>query len=103
MEQHSNPNNTLILLDTLVRLGMTDAAFSRLHHFGGNATIAKHRAYCDRLVSTGGIFRTNSNRLVQGRLELIHTLVMAGAFTNLTIELFEKLADISIIEYPIKE
>jgi len=100
----NNPNHTLVLLDMLEHLGLTDTAFSHLHHFRGNETIARHRGYCERLVSTGSVFRRNSkNILVQRRLELVLTLVMAGAFTNLTNELFVKLADISIIEYPIKE
>jgi len=103
MEEYSNPNQTLILLDKLEGLGLTDTAFSRLHHFRGNETIASHRAYCEHLVSTGGLFRRNRNRLVQRRLELVHTLIIAGVFTNPTIELFEKLADLSIIKYPIEE
>ena len=104
MEQYPNPNQTLVLLDALERLGLTDTVFSHLHHFRGNETIASHRGYCERLVSTGGVFRTNSkNILVQRRLELVHRLIIAGAFTNPTLELFEKLADISLMKYPIEE
>lgn len=100
LEDHSNPSKTIALLDELLKYGLTDSAFSRLHHFKVPEKISSHRKYCILLVEEEGTFRTNSNRLVQKRLDLVLRLFKAGKFKSSTSQIFEKLAEISMIEYP---
>ncbi len=100
MDDHSDPSKTLLLLDQLVACGLTDSAFSRLHHFKQPEKIASHRRYCADLAEEEGRFRTNSNRLVQQRLDLVLRLFKNGNFRSSSSQIFEKLAEISIIEYP---
>ena len=45
-------------------------------------------------------FRTNSNRLVQRRLELVLNAYRAGNFTNRTPAVFEHLARAALVELP---
>ena len=60
-------NTTIALLDELVALGLTDELFRLLHHFR-KETIARHRAYCEKIAE----FRPDStNERVQRRLRII--------------------------------
>ena len=99
MDDHSNPSKTLVLLDELLNYGLTDSAFSRLHHFKEPEKISSHMKYCADLAAEEGIFRTNSNRLVQQRLDLILRLYKAGDFKSSASQVFEKLAEVSVVEY----
>jgi hypothetical protein len=100
MSSHDNPARTLALLRELVAAGLSDAAFSILHHFKEPETIARHRSYCESLKDEGGRFRTNTNRLVQRRLELVLNLYQMGKFTCRAPTLFEHLAHSALLEYP---
>jgi hypothetical protein len=65
------PQKTIAHLDELKRLGFTDDAFSRLHHFRDAVrpeTIKGHRTYC--LKTT--LFQDDGNNVrVSERLELL--------------------------------
>jgi hypothetical protein len=100
MPSYDNPARTLALLRELEGLGFPEAAFSLLHHFEKPATIASHRRYCEGLKEEDARFRTNTNRLVQRRLEIVLNLYRAGEFTNRAPALFEHLARAALIELP---
>lgn len=100
MNDYSNPTRTLELLDELEALGIPDQAFSIIHHFEKPEKIATHRRYCEMLREEGASFRTNSNRLVQRRLELLLTLYKTGQFTVKSRALFECLANAVVLEIP---
>ena len=66
-----NPQKTIAHLDELEKLGFTDEAFSRLHHFRDGLrpeNINGHRSYCRKTTS----FQDGSNNVrVSKRLELL--------------------------------
>src|SRR5260370_11349196 len=68
-----NPKQTIAYLDELQKLGFTDEAFWRIHHFrekGEKHPISTHRSYCEG----PDCFRNGrNNERVQIRLEIILT------------------------------
>lgn len=100
MDGYDDPARTLELLRTLTACGLPDSAFALLHHFKKPETVARHRAYCEDLAEEGGRFSTNTNRLVQRRLELVLKLYQAGQFSSHSPELFESLARAALAEFP---
>lgn len=100
MPNFDNPSRTLELLRELLTLGFPDSAFSVLHHFEKPITVASHLKYCEDLKEEDGRFRTNSNRLVQRRLELVLNAYIAGKFTSRTPAVFEYLARAALVEFP---
>ena len=100
MTTNDNPARTLALLRELAAVGFSDSAFSTLHHFKAPETIARHRAYCEGLKEEGARFRTNTNKLVQRRLELVLAMYRAGGFKTQTSELFVHLAKAALLEFP---
>ena len=70
-----DPQQTVAFLDELERLGSTNDAFSRLHHFremtSGSETISGHRSYCQQ---TASFQNDGNNDRVSRRLDLILTV-----------------------------
>jgi hypothetical protein len=99
MVGYDNPALTLELLDALDAMGFPDSAFRVIHHFKAPTTVAAHRRYCEDLVDEEGRFRTNTNRLVQRRLELISDMCRAGKLAKLSVEQFEYLAHVAVLEH----
>ena len=100
MRDYSDPTETLRLLRELEAIGMPDAAFAILHHFEKPESISRHRHYCEMLCEEEAHFRTNSNRLVQQRLELLLSVYKAGHFTVRSTALFEHLAQAILLQVP---
>ena len=100
MPEYTNPSNTLALLDKLEALGLSDKAFSILHHFEKPERIASHRRYCETLREEGAHFRTPTNQLVQRRLSVLARIYEAGAFESRSSALFERLAEAILLELP---
>lgn len=98
--EYDDPHRTLELISSLVSVGLTDSAFSKLHHFKKSEKIASHRRYCEELADEGARFRTNSNRLVQRRLELVLRLLESTPIAARTGPMFELLAQVSRLEFP---
>jgi hypothetical protein len=95
-----DPTATLQLLDALEALGFTDEAFSKLHHFslvGRNATIARHRAYCEK---TSSFAADGANELVQCRLRLVLDSYRRGGFSSGRSAVFVALAEAAFHEMP---
>jgi hypothetical protein len=95
-----DPKETVRLLDELEPLGFTDHAFHALHHFGNDATIRRHRAYCEDHDS----FRADgNNELVQKRLRMVLAAYKAGGFRSGKPEVFVALAEATFREIPRSE
>lgn len=93
------PKKTVWLIDRLAGLGFTDAEFIRIHHFS-DASLAKHRNYCDGLVSP---FNGMTNSDVRNRLEYIYTELESRGFTSAIPEgLFDALVRESLKRYPLE-
>jgi len=100
MNNYSDPSRTLALLDELQTLGLSDTAFSIIHHFQKPETIASHRHYCEMLCEEGSLFRTINNPLVQRRLEMLLAMYKAGGFKGLYPVVWEHLAQAAALELP---
>jgi hypothetical protein len=100
MPDYSDPYRTLAVLRELESMGFGDDAFSLLHHFKEPETIANHRRYCDMLLEEKATFRTNSNRLVQRRLEMVLAMYKAGGFVDVAPEVFAHLARAAVVGLP---
>jgi hypothetical protein len=100
MSDYSDPSRTLAFLQELESLGFRDDAFAVLHHFKEPETIANHRRYCEMLVEETSTFRTNSNRLVQRRLEMVLAMYKAAKFTSEASEVFVHLARATVVGLP---
>lgn len=100
MNQYTDPARTLHLLQQLEDLGMSDSAFSILHHFSKPESIARHRDYCQRLVDEGARFRTANNPRVQRRLEMVLAMYKAGGFASGHQGVFGHLAKAAALEVP---
>jgi hypothetical protein len=98
--QYDEPTRTIELLNALASYGFPDSAFSKLHHFKQPERIASHRRYCEDLAEEGGRFRTNSNRLVQRRLELVLKIIQSSPITNREKATFDLLAQLARLEFP---
>jgi hypothetical protein len=101
MNKYIDPARTLYLLQQLEGLGMSDSAFSVLHHFSKPESIASHRNYCQVLVDEGARFRTANNPRVQKRLEMVLSMYKAGGFTSSSHGVFEHLAKAAALELPV--
>ena len=91
-----DPKRTVVLLDKLIDLGMTDRAFGLVHHFDGEL-ISSHRDYCRK---TWSFQPGSNNELVQQRLELMLRGYIDGGFDTGGEEMFIKLAKAAIAEIP---
>ena len=100
MYEYDDPSRTLSLLDELSSLGFPDTAFRILHHFKEPTTQVAHRSYCETLVEEDGRFRTNSNRLVQRRLEMVLAMARAGGLDCPSSAQFEHLAHVALLKHP---
>jgi hypothetical protein len=100
MNDYTDPLRTLALLDELQTLGLSDKAFSIIHHFQKPETIASHRNYCEMLSEEGGRFRTKNNPLVQRRLEMLLAMYKAGGFKGQYTVVWEHLAQAATLEVP---
>jgi hypothetical protein len=100
MPEYTDPANTLALLDKLEPLGLSDKAFSIIHHFVEPEKIANHRRYCEMLCEEAAHFRTPTNQRVQQRLGIIARMYEAGMFTVRSSALFERLAEAALLEVP---
>ena len=100
MTDYTDPARTLALLNELEGVGMSNDAFSILHHFQSPETIQSHTSYCRLLSEEGSRFRTRSNPLVQRRLEMVLAMYRAGGFKETTSALFEHLAHAAVLEVP---
>lgn len=93
-----HPKRSLELLQTLVELGFTDAAFARLHHFRlkhRDARISEHRNYCEKIAS----FQDDGeNERVQRRMELVLRAYQSGGFCSGDPRVFVALADAAFHE-----
>jgi hypothetical protein len=92
-----DPKKTIWLLDELELLGFTDQAFHALHHFGHEATISRHRAFCkahDNFQADG------NNELVLKRLRMVLAAYKAGGFRSGKPEVFVALAEATSREIP---
>lgn len=95
-----DPKETIELLDALEALGFTNEAFSKLHHFrlvGRNATIGRHRAYCEK---TSSFAADGTNELVQRRLRLVLDGYRGGGFGSGRLAVFVALAEAAFYEVP---
>ena len=81
---YTDPKRTIELLDELERLGLTDNAFARLHHFWQHpeenprrhTTIHQHRRYC--AMDMADHFQAGRNNArVQHRLEIVSACYVA--------------------------
>jgi len=63
----ADPRKTVQLLNQLVAIGFMNEAFQRLHHMGRRLTIAVHRAYCEKKISS--FQKDSTNARVERRLE----------------------------------
>jgi hypothetical protein len=99
---YSDPHRSVMLIDELVRLGMTQAAFSKLHHFGSKEKIASHRAYCADLAERGGRFTARTNQDTQRRMEIVLRCVLSGGFTHGGPKVFTALAEAAALEVPVE-
>ena len=88
-----NAKDTILLLDKLEKLGFSDDAFAKLHHFrdkGVNETIASHRKYCQKV---DVLYENRNNHLVQQRLELVLSAYLSGGFKSNKSIVFVHLAE----------
>lgn len=100
LDQYQDPAKTLGLLSRLERCGLSEEAFRMIHHFTQPTTIASHRRYCQDLAEEGGRFRTNTNRLVQRRLEMILGMCEGAGIKQASPEQFVHLAQVALLSYP---
>jgi hypothetical protein len=99
-----DPKESIRLLDVLERLGFTNDAFWRLHHFrieGRKPTINAHRKYCAGISffadgSTNGL----TNGLVQERLKLVLQAYRGGGFKSGKAKVFAALAEAAFLDMP---
>lgn len=99
-DDYAAPAKTLVLLGSLAEMGLSESAFRLLHHFTSRTTIAAHRTYCEGLVEEGATFRTNTNRLVQRRLEMVLRMCEGGKLQHPTAAQFEHLAHVALLAVP---
>jgi len=93
-----NPQRTVELLDELERLGFTNEAFWRLHHFrekGNRDTINSHRSYCEK---TDSFKDGDNNERVQVRPEMV--LKYYELYHNGHPDMFTRLADAAYCMVP---
>jgi hypothetical protein len=72
-----DPKKTIRLLDVLQGLGFSDEAFRLIHHFrlvGRNATINRHRRYCEGLEPVISVWISVRNLWFISLLERLSTL-----------------------------
>ncbi len=94
----ADPRKTVQLLNQLVAIGFINEAFQRLHHMGRRVTIAVHRAYCEKKISS--FKKDSTNARVERRLEFVFQKYRAGAFESDRVEIFNQLADEAVAEIP---
>jgi hypothetical protein len=100
LTNYQDPARTLDLLARLEAMGFTDQAFRAIHHFSQPTTIAAHKRYCEDLAEEKGTFGTNTNRLVQRRLEVILCMCQAAGIEQPSPAQFEHLAQVALLSYP---
>ena len=86
-----NPKLTIASLDELQRLGFTDEAFWRIHHFrekNNKETISGFRSYCE---TTDSFRNGGNNERVQKRIEMV--LTNYRAYHTGKPAVFTRLAD----------
>jgi hypothetical protein len=89
-----DPKQTIRLLDDLEKIGFSDSAFNRLHHYretGTVTTINAHRRYCEGL--THDFVEGSNNELVQRRLEIGWNAYKGGGFNSSQSAVFVALAE----------
>lgn len=100
LDECQDPARTLSLISRLEHFGFTEEAFRVIHHFTQPTTIAAHRRYCEDLAEEEGRFRTNTNRLVQRRLEMILAMCEGAGIAHPSAEQFLHLAQVALLSYP---
>ena len=94
----ADPRKTVQLLNQLVAIGFMNEAFQRLHHMGRRVTIAVHRAYCEKKISS--FKKDSTNARVERRLEFVFQKYRAGGFPPGRFDIFNQLADEAAAEIP---
>ena len=99
IDGHRDPQQTVRLLNDLEKIGFSDEAFNKVHHYRENGTfttINAHRKYCESLTH---FFNYGSNNcLVQRRIQIVLNAYRGGGFNSARPEVFVALADAAYSE-----
>jgi hypothetical protein len=92
-----DPLRSVRLLDELSGYGLTDEAFSKLHHFDTPVTVKSHRDYC---LKTSAFLPNSTNALLQRRLECMLKAYWGGSFKSQSSQIWKDLASAVLAEIP---